>query len=200
MEPAHLVVFNLTLLAALVSPGPALLLALRTTLRAGTRAGIATGAGLGLMAAAWTGVALLGLDAVLAAFPFAYVAMKILGAGYLLYLAWGMWRDARTPVQGGTVPGGQAFLNGLLVNIGNPKAVLFASAVLIVIFPPGLSPTEKMLVVANHFVVELAAYVIFALVLSTRPAREGYLALKPLFDRLAAGVLGLLGLRLIAGP
>ncbi len=46
IDAAHRVAFNRTLLAALASPGPALLLALRTTLVAGPRAGIATGAGL----------------------------------------------------------------------------------------------------------------------------------------------------------
>ncbi len=61
MEPAHLIAFNLTLLAALASPGPAMLVAIRATLLGGRSHGIATGLGLGTMAALWTGTALLGL-------------------------------------------------------------------------------------------------------------------------------------------
>lgn len=194
----HILAFNLTLLAALASPGPALLLALRTSLVAGRAAGIATGLGLGLMAAVWTALALLGLDAVFALVPWAYLTIKIAGALYLLWIARGMWRDARAPLpRTSAVPSGRAFRTGFLVNLGNPKSVLFASAVLLLIFPPGLSLMEKALIVLNHLIVEWIAYSLFALMLATGPARGGYLRLKPVFDRIAAGVLGLLGLRLL---
>ena len=53
MELTHIIAFNLALLAAMASPGPALLLAIRNTLASGRSAGIATGMGLGLMAALW---------------------------------------------------------------------------------------------------------------------------------------------------
>lgn len=66
-----------------------------------------------------------------------------------------------------------------------------------VIFPPGMTLAQKTLIVANHLAVEWAAYGLFALALSTKPARDGYLRLKPIFDRLAAAVLGMLGLRLL---
>nr|WP_186766677.1 LysE family transporter [Puniceibacterium confluentis] len=199
MDAAHLVAFNLTLLAALASPGPALLLALRTTLVAGPRAGIATGAGLAVMAATWTAAALLGLDAVFVLFPYVYTAIKVIGALYLLWIAYTLWRDARTPLKDSEtpLPRGKAFRTGFLVNLGNPKSVLFAAAVLLVIFPAELSATAKVTVVANHLVVELAAYTAFALTLGNRRARNGYLRLKPVLDRIAAGVLSLLGLRLL---
>jgi len=198
VEAAHLIAFNLTLLAALASPGPALLYALRATLSGGRAAGIATGLGLGTMAALWTGAALLGLDALFRLVPWAYLALKTAGAIYLVWIAWGMWQGARAPLPETGQPRGRAFLGGLLVNLSNPKSVLFASAVLLVIFPPGLSPAEKAMIVANHMTVEWIAYTGFAVLLSTRPARDGYLRLKPGIDRIAATVLGLLGLRLLA--
>lgn len=197
MEVAHILAFNGALLAALISPGPALLLALRTSLVSGPVAGIATGAGLGLMAAIWTGIALLGLDAVFAAFPWAYAVIKTAGAIYLIYIAVCMWRGADKPVQAGPAPGKAAFRTGLLVNLGNPKSVLFASAVLLVIFPQNMSLAAKGTIVVNHFIVELLAYSAFALLLSTRPARDGYLRSKSVLDRLSAAVLGALGLRLM---
>lgn len=196
----HLLAFNLTLLAALASPGPALLLSLRTTLVSGPRAGIATGLGLGFMAALWTTMALLGLDAIFAVVPWAYVVIKTAGALYLFWIAWGMWRDARQPLAtSAPQPGRKAFRTGLLVNLGNPKSVLFASAVLLVIFPPSLGLADKVLIVANHLAVEWLAYTGFALLLGTAPARNGYLRLKHVFDRTAALILGALGLRLFLG-
>lgn len=197
MEPAHLIAFNLTLLAAMAAPGPALLYALRMAVAGGFATGAATGAGLGLMAAAWTGAALVGLDAAFALFPWAYAVLKAMGALYLIYIAWRLWRDARAPVADSAHPGRRAFLGGVLVNLANPKSVLFAASVLVVIFPPDLTLAEKGLVVANHFAVELIVYAAFAAALSTSSARAGYLRAKPLIDRLAALILGALGLRLI---
>lgn len=199
MELTHIIAFNLTLLAAIASPGPAMLFSVRATLTGGLRQGITTGVGLGVMAACWTTLALLGLDGIFAVFPWAYLAMKIAGAIYLIWIAVGMWRNARTPLHatGDAVPRRQAFLNGMAVNLANPKSVLFASAVLLVIFPRDITLAEKAFVVANHLAVELICYTGFALLLSTAPARDGYLRLKPVLDRIAAAVLGALGLRLL---
>ena len=79
MELGHIIAFNLTLLASMASPGPALLLALKTTLTSGRMAGIITGLGLGTMAALWTGLALLGLEGVFQLFPWAYALLKRAG-------------------------------------------------------------------------------------------------------------------------
>jgi threonine/homoserine/homoserine lactone efflux protein len=199
MEITQIVAFNLTLLAALASPGPAMLLAIRATLSGGRGHGLATGFGLGTMAAIWTLLALLGLDAIFTLFPWAYLAMKLTGAAYLLWIAWGMWRNAAAPMDthGKPIPRRHAFQTGLLVNLANPKSVLFAASVLVVIFPPDMTLAQKALIVGNHMVVEWIAYSLFALALSTKPARDGYLRLKPVFDRLAAAILGMLGLRLL---
>ncbi|MCJ7873679.1 LysE family transporter [Phaeobacter sp. J2-8] len=180
-------------------------MSLRNSLLFGTRVGIATGLGLGAMAGCWTALALLGLDAIFVAIPWAYLTIKIAGALYLLYIAWGMWRDARKPLiaaptdQTQTQTQTRAFRIGFLVNLGNPKSVLFASAVLLVIFPVDLTLAQKALIVGNHLAVEWLVYSGFALILSTRPARDGYLRMKHLFDRVAALVLTALGLRLIFG-
>ncbi|MRU14025.1 LysE family translocator [Roseovarius sp. A21] len=199
MELTHLIAFNLTLLAALASPGPAMLLSIRATLSGGRAHGVATGLGLGSMAAIWTLTALLGLDVIFKLFPWAYLAMKITGAAYLLWVAYGMWHSAASPIdtQSSPAPRRRAFRTGLMVNLANPKSVLFAASVLVVIFPPDMTLTNKALIIANHLAVEWIAYSLFALALSTKPARDGYLRLKPILDRTAAAILGMLGLRLL---
>ncbi|MEI4195180.1 LysE family translocator [Roseovarius sp. E0-M6] len=198
MDAGHLIAFNLTLIAALISPGPAMLVALRTSLTEGRRAGALVGMGLGMAAALWTLLALLGLSVAFTLFPWAYLALKVLGAGYLLYLAVTIWREARTPLSAAPPrrTGGHV-LRGLLVNLGNPKSMLFAASVLVVIFPRDLGMGGALLITLNHLAVEWLAYGAFAAMLSTRPARDGYLSLKPLLDRIAATVLAALGLRLL---
>ncbi len=84
MDLTHLIAFNIALLAAIASPGPAFLVAVKTAVTSGRRAGIAVGLGLGLMAALWTAAALFGLEVVFTAFPWAYTLVKTIGALYLL--------------------------------------------------------------------------------------------------------------------
>ena len=176
MTALDLLTFNAVLAAAILSPGPALLFALRTALADGRAAGIAAGMGLGLVAALWTLAALLGLEALFTLFPWAYLALKIAGAAYLLYIAWTTWRTARQPVtEGPRKPRGRAFLDGVLINLGNPKSVLFAASVL----------------------VEWLFYAGFATLLSGAAARRAYLGAKPIIDRVAALLLGALGLKLL---
>lgn len=195
MTAAHLLAFNAALLAAILSPGPALLYAMRMTLVRGRAAGIATGVGLGVTAAAWTAAALFGLDRVFAAFPALFVAVKLAGAAYLIWVAVGMWRGADRPLP--AMRAGRAVRGGIAVNLANPKAVLFAAAILAVVFPPGLTTAEAALIVANHLAFELAFYAIVATLLSRPAARDAYLGAKGWLDRGAAMVLGALGLRLL---
>ncbi|MCB1479056.1 MAG: LysE family translocator [Tepidamorphaceae bacterium] len=197
MSIEHLIAFNITLIAAILSPGPAFLVAVQTTLRAGRRAGIATGCGLALMASVWTSAALLGLDAVFALFPWAYAAAKACGAVYLLYIAWNMWKGARDGIEPVETPARNAFLRGFLVNALNPKSMLFAAAVLIVIFPSDMSYGEDAVVVLNHLCVELIFYSALAFGMSTSRVSRGYLKAKVYLDRVASVILGGLGLRLL---
>lgn len=199
MGPEHLIAFNLTLLAAIASPGPSLLYLIRTTLSEGRRTGIAAACGLAAMAALWTAMALMGLDGLFRLFPWAYLGLKIAGAAYLLYIAWGTWKNARTPVSAGQARSGQhAFLSGLLINLANPKSVLFSAAVLVVIFPRDLTLADKTLIFMNHLGVELIVQPLLAVTLSTAVIRNRYLSAKPVLDRIAATILGALGLRLLA--
>ena len=85
---------RVVLIVAIASPGPAMLMATQTSLSPGHAAGIAVGAGLGLMAAIWTMMALLGFGVVFIAVRFLYVGAKTTGAAYLLYIAYRLWRSA----------------------------------------------------------------------------------------------------------
>lgn len=197
MELAHLIAFNLTLLAAILSPGPAMLYFIRTTLASGRMAGLYTVWGLGMMAATWTALAFLGLDAIFAVFPWAFIALKTIDALYLIWIAYQTWAHARAPMGDAPTPPMRAFLGGVLVNMSNPKSVLFAGAVIMVIFPQGMAFADKSIVVLNHLVIELIVGSALVLAFSTKHVSAGYLRAKPILDRIAASVLGFLGLKLL---
>lgn len=189
--------FNLVLIAAIASPGAALLYFIKSCVSMGRVAGIATGIGLGLAASLWTLAALLGLESLFLLFPWMYSALKIFGAAYLLWIAYETWRKAQAPMSQASTRTGRAFVSGFLVNAGNPKSVLFAAAVIVVVFPQGLAAKDIALIVANHLLLEIAFYTVFALLLSSAPARRSYLNAKPILDRVTAVILGSLGLRLL---
>lgn len=197
MTIEHLIAFNIALFAAIASPGPALLVAIRTSLSSGRQAGIAIGCGLGFMASLWTLMALLGLEAVFQLFPWAYAVVKILGALYLMYIAWQMWVGARKGVDTEIKPATHAFHQGFLINVLNPKSVLFAAAVLIVIFPANMTVVENASVVLNHLIVEVGFYMALAFGMSTQAVSARYLKAKPYIDRTSSLILGALGLRLL---
>ena len=197
MTPEQLIAFNVVLLAAIASPGPALLTAIQTSLSTGRTTGVEFGAGLSLMAATWTLMALLGLGVAFELFPVLYIGAKIVGAVYLLYFACRMWKNASVLTKAQIKPAVGAFRQGFLVNLSNPKSVLFAAAVLVTIFPAGISSTDRIIIVVNHLFVEIAFYTALAYFMSTQAVATRYMRAKSSIDRVAAIVLGVLGVRIL---
>lgn len=130
--------FGISALLAL-SPGPDNLFVLMQSAQHGWRSGIVVVVGLCLGLIAHTAAVALGLAALLAASATAFTVMKILGAAYLLWLAWGAWR---APVSVGapaaaSLPGAGAgprplrlLGRGIVMNVTNPKVLMFFMAFL----------------------------------------------------------------------
>ncbi len=196
MDAATILLFNAAILGALASPGPAFIAMIRSSFIGGRRAALMTGLGLSLAAIIWSAMAMLGLSAIFAAVPAAYLAMKLAGAGYLIWLAIGLWRGADRPVDT-TLPGiAQGFRLGLITNLANPKVVFFIAAIFSTILPADMDFAAQILILANHLTLELAWYSMAALILTTAPMRAGYIRLKSKFDRAAALLLGIMAARI----
>ncbi|MBU6165289.1 MAG: LysE family translocator [Alphaproteobacteria bacterium] len=93
----------------------------------GRRSGLAAVAGVALGLLANGVLAALGLVALLQAAPQLLWALRLAGAGMMLWLAISAWRDADAPVDQGKLAQGspQSFLAGALINLLNPKAYMF---------------------------------------------------------------------------
>ena len=114
------------LLAA--TPGADMALFLSRTLGGGRGQGFAAQAGANAGLVVHTFAAALGLSALLAVSATAYQAVKIAGALYLLWLAFGALRHGtalKLKTEAGSDGLRGAFLSGLLINLTNPKIVLF---------------------------------------------------------------------------
>ena len=202
MDITAITTFNIVLLVAILSPGPAFLFIMTTSLSHGRAAGFAAGLGLGTMAAIWTLLAILGLEALIGLVPGLYISIRIAGALYLLWIAVGLWRDAGPSADVSdrmvSMSGGmhRLFLRGFLINLMNPKSVVFAASVIVMIFPPDISLAAMMIVPVNHLLIEYVVYFVFAFVFSRPMVRRGYLARRVLFNRVAAIAMAGLALRM----
>jgi len=114
-----------------ITPGPGSILVLATGLRYSYGVVFRVLMGLELALLVHLGIVALGLGAVLAASSTAFLVMKIIGAVYLVWLGIQKWRAKAEPVDASRLhfaTNGKLFRQGLLVNLTNPKAVIFIAA------------------------------------------------------------------------
>ncbi|MDR1936291.1 MAG: LysE family translocator [Candidatus Accumulibacter sp.] len=127
--PEQFLGFLVAAVVITVSPGPDNLMVLGFGMSRGRAAGIAFGLGCGFGCLSHTLLAALGVSALIAASPPAFLALRLGGGLYLVWLGLRAWRSqgqARVAtVRGGGEPLSRLFAKGLLANAINPKVVLF---------------------------------------------------------------------------
>jgi threonine/homoserine/homoserine lactone efflux protein len=113
-----------------IMPGPDSLLVMTRSATQGWRAGCAAALGIGAGVFVHVFAAALGLSAVLATSAAAFTAVKLVGAAYILYMAFGLLKSkkrdgemAPPPVQ--PLPYRKIFAQGFLTNVLNPKVAVF---------------------------------------------------------------------------
>ena len=147
--------FLLTALIVVLLPGTGVLFTLATGLRQGRRASILAALGCTAGILPHLLAMMLGLAALLHLCALAFQGLKLAGAAYLLYLAWGMWRaTGALALEGGGPPERPRaiVLKGFLLNILNPKLSIFFLAFLPqFIRPAGPAPMVQMLSLGGVF-------------------------------------------------
>jgi threonine/homoserine/homoserine lactone efflux protein len=122
----------------IVTPGQDTALTIRSTLLGGRRAGVLTALGVSTGQAVWTLAASAGITALLLASEPAFLAVKLAGAIYLVFLGGQMLvraaRSSRVPVhivrQTGGLSSSKAYRQGVVSNLGNPKMAVFFTSLL----------------------------------------------------------------------
>lgn len=124
-----LAAYSLACAILFITPGPDMSLFLAKTLSGGRRAGGAAFMGASTGSLVHTMMAAVGLSALLAASATAFLVLKVVGAGYLVWLAIDAIRNGSTLRLANGKGGGdkfwQVYLLGVGVNLTNPKVVLF---------------------------------------------------------------------------
>jgi threonine/homoserine/homoserine lactone efflux protein len=125
------VTFLLFALVVIVAPGPDFALTVRNTVARGRRAGMLTGLGVVSGQLIWALATAAGLTALLVTSRPAFVALRMIGAAYLVWLGLSSllaaWRGAPRPH---ARRAGSGYRQGFLSNLGNPKMAVFFTSLL----------------------------------------------------------------------
>lgn len=189
-----------TQLVAVISPGPSFLITAQTAVAKSRWEGVQIAIGLGAGTVIWAAAALFGLKAVFLAFPALFIGMKLLGALFLIYIAYMIFYHAAAPLelnQQVDPKSGGSFLKGFLTQIGNPKVMVFFGSIFVALVPSDAPLWLALTLVALVSFNEVWWYCLVAMFFGYGPIRRYYLQAKVWIDRITGLFLGAVGLRLL---
>lgn len=147
--------FVIASLVLIVTPGQDMILVMSRSIAQGPGAGVATAAGVSMGLVGHTVLATLGLGAILRSSEWLFLALKLVGAAYLVYLGVALLRSRQQQIAvAGASPKAlpRLFVDGALSNVTNPKIAVFYFAFLPQFVLPGAShPTVSLFVLGLVF-------------------------------------------------
>ncbi len=201
-EISTLISIGLVQVVAVISPGPSFLITARTAVARSRFDGVKVALGLGAGTLVWVTATLLGLNIVFRAVPILFLGMKIIGALFLVWIAWQIFRHAKDPIAM-DAPDGEAvanpFMKGFLTQISNPKVAVFFGSIFIAMLPSDVPVWMTLALIAIVTFNEIWWYSVVALFFGAGPVRRFYIRAKVWIDRVTGLFLGGLGLRLLWG-
>jgi threonine efflux protein len=184
---------------AQVAPGPNLLAVAGAALGQGLRAALCVTLGVATAIFVWVTVTTFGLATLLVIYPPLFIAMKILGGGYLCFLAFRSLRSALngkdtsfTANRSAWTPVG-AWRRGLLVNLSNPKSALMWGAITTFMFSSGLSTVQVLGFAPIGFASALVVYGVYGVLFSTNVAKRIYARFTRSVQAMFGAAFGALG-------
>ena len=202
--------FVLAVVLISASPGPAMALILRRAAVRGFAGAVPTVLGLEAGLYLWALFAAAGLAALVAASQVAYLVLRVVGAGFLLYLGIKAWRSAWRSRKDGEAPRAadetatrpatgwaRAFGEGAVVMLANPKAAAFMIAFYPQFVPAGrpLFATTAVLAVLQ-VAIEIALYLTLAAVVGRARGWFSRSRVRRRLDAISGTVLVTLGVRM----
>lgn len=197
--------FFIAALVVGIAPGPDNLFVLAQSATHGARAGFCVILGLCTGIVIQVSLLVAGVSALIAASPMAFFVMQCLGAAYLLYLAYKSFQVRAGTVAAGEasecrpershevtesknlgqehLPGRKLYLRGIIMNISNPKVILF----LLSFIPPAvrlerpIHPSLQMVIFGAEFIV--ATFIVFGSVALLAGAVKKFLLNSPKANR-----------------
>ena len=186
------------LMLGAMSPGPTSIYVAKNSIAISRKHGLYTAFGTGTGAAIFGLLAVLGLQALLLAVPSAYLALKICGGLYLLWLAYKIIKHAKEPIEADQSVSSQmslrrAFTTGLITQLANPKIAIVLASIFTALLPKEIPTYYYFVLPLLCFFIDAGWCSLVAVALSAEKPRRVYLKFKAVFDRAAGVVMTVLG-------
>jgi threonine/homoserine/homoserine lactone efflux protein len=201
----HLVIFLGVAAILIVVPGPDMALVTKNAILHGRQAALATSFGVNAGLTVWTVASAFGVASLVRTSSIAFTALKLAGAGYLIWLGVATLRSARrSPADAERAPDPRAkigpragFRQGLLCNLGNPKIAAFFTGLLPQFIGSGRSVLLPFLLLGGVFVLMTFVWLcVYSLLVVRASALLRRPRVKVALDRLAGVILIGVGVRL----
>src|SRR5690606_9168635 len=191
---SNLLAFGLISLGMVLTPGPNMIYLISRSICQGRAAGLISLGGVAMGFVFYMLCAALGITALVMAVPYAYDALRIGGALYLLYLAWHAVKPGgHSPFQVRALPKDsprKLFTMGFVTNLLNPKiAIMYLS-----LLPQFISPADQASVLTQSLVLGFTQIVISmsvnAVIAVMAGSLAGFLAGRPVWQVVQRWLLG----------
>lgn len=190
------------ILIAAVIPGPSFLMVSQIAVARSRREALAAAIGIGLCGTVFASLALAGIIELMTLMLWPFVALKVFGGVYLVFIAMQLWHIESAPIPWPGAHGyprsiPRSFRLGFITHLINPKAILAYVGVFAAILPPDQQGDISPSLLMGIFVIEAGWYTCVALIFSYSRLRHLYQMGKKWLVRGAAGLLAWVGLTLL---
>lgn len=181
------------------SPGPATLAIMQISASMGRSAGLRFAYGVIVGSLMWGVVAALGLSALMISFAWFFVALKIAGGIYLVWLASKSLKSALSDDDqiAVKVSGGHHFTQGLALHLTNPKAIFVWSAIIALGLPEAAPNWVGAVILFGCGLIGVLVFSGFALLFSTKRASQSYRKARRKIDGFAAAMFAVAGVKIL---
>ncbi len=192
-------------IGALMSPGPDLLITMRNALGYSARAGVYTAAGIAAALIIHMSYCIAGIGLLISQSILLFNLIKWIGAAYLIYIGVHALRSKGSDLkaetltqdlQAKTKSDWQAFVNGFVTNVLNPKATMFFLALFSQMIDPDIPLSLMISFCAVCIVTAFLWFSAVSMVMAVPPVRRAYARASKWIDRVFGGFFVALGLKL----
>ncbi|MET1025858.1 MAG: LysE family transporter [Dongiaceae bacterium] len=188
--------------AAALVPGPSSITVMRSSLAGGQSCGLAAAAGVALGNSIYAAVAAFGLALVIKEAGAAFLAIKLAGGAYLIYLglrmAFNRGRAAVFADKPATARLGRFFRRALLTDLSNPKTIMAFLGIFAIAFPAHPTHELSLAVTGTVGLISLSWHSLLAHLFARPILRQAYHRLGRWIDRIAGGLISLFGVAVAA--
>lgn len=195
----QLATIAVVLLLACISPGPDFVAVTSQSL-VDRRSGLRMALGIATAIVVWATVTIAGLALILARVDGLYEIIRLVGAGYLLYLGIQLlitsWRNGHAAHAVTTRASRGSVRRGFVIGITNPKSAAFFSSLFATVLPVDAPVWVYLAAIAIAGIVATGWFSILAIMFSVGRVQSLYQGARRWIDAIMGGVLSAIGLRL----